>query len=202
MLVGAAFGAVEAITVDLAVAQPIRVELFGDGGYSLTEAADSAKTGEIMGAAGGGLGAGARVVTTAAETTENASVALAGLAKVAKPSSGPDTGEPGVPAKDRRVGLHRPASIRIDPTELRENSPDHWRHGTNRREYGIRFGCPEQNQGSHFRKRPHGRVGTTGRKTGNRTVRAHGPHRRHVVQSRSRHTHPRRIHQVLPVGLP
>ncbi|MFH9350233.1 hypothetical protein [Kitasatospora sp. NPDC017646] len=83
VLVGAAFGAVEAITVDLAVAQPIRVELFGDGGYSLTEAVDSAQTGEIMGAAGGGLGAGARVVTTAAEGTENASVALAGLAKVA-----------------------------------------------------------------------------------------------------------------------
>ncbi|MET9182395.1 hypothetical protein ABZX88_29900 [Kitasatospora aureofaciens] len=83
VLVGAAFGAVEAITVDLAVAQPIRVELFGDGGYSLTEAADSAKTGGIMGGAGGGLGAGARVVTTAAESTENASVALAGLAKVA-----------------------------------------------------------------------------------------------------------------------
>ncbi|MFI9319852.1 hypothetical protein ACIGXI_08725 [Kitasatospora aureofaciens] len=83
VLVGAAFGAVEAITVDLAVAQPIRVELFGDGGYSLTEAADSAKTGGIMGGAGGGLGAGARVVTTAAETTENASVALASLAKVA-----------------------------------------------------------------------------------------------------------------------
>ncbi|MFF9667179.1 hypothetical protein ACF1FY_34530, partial [Streptomyces althioticus] len=83
VLVGAAFGAVEAITVDLAVAQPIRVELFGDGGYSLTEAADSAKTGGIMGGAGGGLGAGARVVSTAAETTENASVALAGLAKVA-----------------------------------------------------------------------------------------------------------------------
>ncbi|MFF9645501.1 WXG100-like domain-containing protein [Kitasatospora aureofaciens] len=83
VLVSAAFGAVEAITVDLAVAQPIRVELFGDGGYSLTEAADSAKTGGIMGGAGGGLGAGARVVTTAAETTENASVALASLAKVA-----------------------------------------------------------------------------------------------------------------------
>ncbi|MEU6966268.1 hypothetical protein AB0A71_00755 [Kitasatospora aureofaciens] len=83
VLVGAAFGAVEAITVDLAVAQPIRVELFGDGGYSLTEAADSAKTGGIMGGAGGGLGAGARVVSTAAETTENASVALASLAKVA-----------------------------------------------------------------------------------------------------------------------
>ncbi|MFF2149177.1 RHS repeat protein, partial [Kitasatospora sp. NPDC058190] len=38
VLVGAAFGAVEAITVDLAVAQPIRVELFDDGGYSFNEA--------------------------------------------------------------------------------------------------------------------------------------------------------------------
>ncbi|MER7671085.1 hypothetical protein ABTY61_21840 [Kitasatospora sp. NPDC096128] len=83
VLVGAAFGAVEAITVDLAVAQPIRVEFFGDGGYSLTEAVDSAKTGEIMGAAGGGLGAGARVVSTAAEGTENASVALARVAGAA-----------------------------------------------------------------------------------------------------------------------
>ncbi|MBD0693794.1 anthrax toxin lethal factor-related metalloendopeptidase [Streptomyces sp. CBMA123] len=82
VLVGAAFGAVEAITVDLAVAQPIRVEFFDDGGYSLTEAVDSAKTGGIMGGAGGGLGAGARVVSTAAESAENASVALAGLAKV------------------------------------------------------------------------------------------------------------------------
>ncbi|MFF2143325.1 hypothetical protein [Kitasatospora sp. NPDC058190] len=83
VLVGAAFGAVEAITVDLAVAQPIRVELFDDGGYSFNEAVDSAETGGIMGGAGGGLGAGARVVSTAAESTENASVALAGLAKVA-----------------------------------------------------------------------------------------------------------------------
>ncbi|MFH8382018.1 hypothetical protein ACH4E7_13870 [Kitasatospora sp. NPDC018058] len=83
VLVGAAFGAVEAITVDLAVAQPIRVELFDDGGYSAKEALDSAKTGEIMGAAGGGLGAGGRVVANAAERAEGASVALAGLAKVA-----------------------------------------------------------------------------------------------------------------------
>ncbi|MFF2077642.1 hypothetical protein ACFVXG_23155 [Kitasatospora sp. NPDC058162] len=83
VLVGAAFGAVEAITVDLAVAQPIRVEFFDDGGYSLQEAIDSGKTGELMGAAGGGLGAGGRAVANAAERAESASVALAGLAKVA-----------------------------------------------------------------------------------------------------------------------
>ncbi|MFI8461449.1 hypothetical protein ACIGG8_39350, partial [Kitasatospora sp. NPDC085464] len=80
---GAVFGAVEAIAVDVAVAQPIRVEFFGDGGYSLTEAADSAETGGIMGAAGGGLGAGGRVVVNAAERAESASVVLAGLAKAA-----------------------------------------------------------------------------------------------------------------------
>ncbi|MFH8383347.1 hypothetical protein ACH4E7_20760 [Kitasatospora sp. NPDC018058] len=83
VLVGAAFGAVEAITVDLAVAQPIRVEFFDDGGYSFKEAVDSAETGGIMGGAGGGLGAGGRVVANAAERAEGASVALAGLAKVA-----------------------------------------------------------------------------------------------------------------------
>ncbi|MFD7447979.1 hypothetical protein [Kitasatospora sp. NPDC059827] len=82
VLVGAAFGAVEAITVDLAVAQPIRVEFFDDGGYSGQEVADSFKTGLIMGGAGSGLGAGARVVSTAAEVSDNASVALAAVAKV------------------------------------------------------------------------------------------------------------------------
>ncbi|MFG3225392.1 hypothetical protein ACGF07_11530 [Kitasatospora sp. NPDC048194] len=83
VLVGAAFGAVEAITVDLAVAQPIRVEFFGDGGYSFQEAVDSAETGGIMGGAGGGLGAGARAVSTAAEVSDNVSVALAAAGKVA-----------------------------------------------------------------------------------------------------------------------
>ncbi|MFJ9842956.1 hypothetical protein ACIRYZ_21275 [Kitasatospora sp. NPDC101155] len=83
VLVGAAFGAVEAITVDLAVAQPIRVEFFDDGGYSFNEALDSAETGGVMGGAGGGLGAGGRAVANAAERAESASVALAGLAKVA-----------------------------------------------------------------------------------------------------------------------
>ncbi|MFF2146812.1 hypothetical protein ACFVWU_29795, partial [Kitasatospora sp. NPDC058190] len=61
----------------------IRVELFDDGGYSFNEAVDSAETGGIMGGAGGGFGAGARAVSTAAGGAEGASVALAGLAKVA-----------------------------------------------------------------------------------------------------------------------
>ncbi|MEV7354985.1 hypothetical protein [Kitasatospora sp. NPDC091276] len=83
ILTGVVFGAVEAIAVDLAVAQPIRVEFFDDGGYSLQEAVDSAETGGVMGGAGGGLGAGGRVVANTAEGAENASVALAGLAKAA-----------------------------------------------------------------------------------------------------------------------
>ncbi|MER7850698.1 hypothetical protein ABTZ03_42995 [Kitasatospora sp. NPDC096077] len=83
VLVGAAFGAVEAITVDLAVAQPIRVELFGDGGYSLDEAVEAGKSGEIMGAAGGGLGAGGRALVKAAAGAEAAPLALTGLAKAA-----------------------------------------------------------------------------------------------------------------------
>ncbi|MFJ2190924.1 hypothetical protein ACIOJE_23840 [Kitasatospora sp. NPDC087861] len=82
VLVGAAFGAVEAITVDIAVAQPVRMS-FGDGGFSLTEAVDSAETGGIMGGAGSALGAGGRVVATAAEVSDNASVALAAAGKLA-----------------------------------------------------------------------------------------------------------------------
>ncbi|MEU9047087.1 MULTISPECIES: hypothetical protein [unclassified Kitasatospora] len=83
VLTGVVFGAVEAIVVDVAVAQPIRVEFYDDGGYSLKEAVDAEKTGGIMGGAGAGLGAGGRVVANAAERAESASVALAGLAKVA-----------------------------------------------------------------------------------------------------------------------
>lgn len=84
VLVGATFGGLEAITVDLAVAQPIRVELFGDGGYSLDEVNEAAKSGEIMGAAGGALGAGGRVVIRAADSAEAAApLALSSLAKAA-----------------------------------------------------------------------------------------------------------------------
>ncbi|MFJ2865286.1 hypothetical protein [Kitasatospora sp. NPDC087314] len=82
VLVGAAFGAVEAITVDIAVAQPVRMS-FGDGGFSLTEAVDSAETGGIMGGAGSALGAGGRVVSTAAEVSDSTSVALAAAGKLA-----------------------------------------------------------------------------------------------------------------------
>ncbi|WP_031066561.1 hypothetical protein [Streptomyces sp. NRRL WC-3742] len=84
VLVGATFGGLEAITVDIAVAQPIRVELFGDGGYSLDEVNEAAKSGEILGAAGGALGAGGRVAIRAADSAEAAApLALSGLAKAA-----------------------------------------------------------------------------------------------------------------------
>ncbi|GLZ51285.1 WXG100 family type VII secretion target [Actinomycetospora sp. NBRC 106378] len=58
VLVGAVFGAVEAAVVDLAVAQPLRVEAFGRGGYSLDEAAGAAVTGGAFGGVLGGIARG------------------------------------------------------------------------------------------------------------------------------------------------
>lgn len=58
-LAGAAFGGVEAAAVDVAVAQPIRVRGFHDGGFSGSEVVGWA----LGGSAGGGLFAGTGVVT-------------------------------------------------------------------------------------------------------------------------------------------
>lgn len=58
-LTGMAFGAVEAAAVDVAVTQPLRVEVFGDGGWSAREALTSATAGGAIGAALGGVAAGA-----------------------------------------------------------------------------------------------------------------------------------------------
>ncbi len=61
VVVGAVFGAVEAAVVDLAVAQPLRVEAFGHGGWSLDEVGAAAATGGafggVLGGIAGGLGA-------------------------------------------------------------------------------------------------------------------------------------------------
>ncbi|WP_444876339.1 WXG100-like domain-containing protein [Actinomycetospora aurantiaca] len=54
ILVGAVFGAVESAAVDLAVTQPLRVEAFGDGGYSLERAGVAAVAGAGFGAVLGG----------------------------------------------------------------------------------------------------------------------------------------------------
>ena len=54
-LVGVAFGAVEGAVVDMAVAQPLRVQAFHDGGYSAAEAAMSAVTGGLLGGASGAV---------------------------------------------------------------------------------------------------------------------------------------------------
>lgn len=56
-LTGAAFGAGEAAVVDMAVTQPVRVEAFGDGGYSGTEVAGAAAAGGLFGGALGGFAA-------------------------------------------------------------------------------------------------------------------------------------------------
>ncbi|MDL5160144.1 hypothetical protein [Actinomycetospora termitidis] len=54
VLVGAVFGAVESAVVDLAVTQPLRVEAFGHGGYSLGEVGTAAAAGAGFGAVFGG----------------------------------------------------------------------------------------------------------------------------------------------------
>ncbi len=58
VVVGAVFGAVEAAVVDLAVAQPLRVEAFGRGGYSLDEVGRAAAVGGIFGGVLGGISGG------------------------------------------------------------------------------------------------------------------------------------------------
>ncbi|WP_035845375.1 WXG100-like domain-containing protein [Kitasatospora azatica] len=70
-LTGAAFGAVESVAVDVAVAQPVRMS-FGDGGFSGTEILDAAETGGFAGGATGGLGSGARALSQAADGSTSA----------------------------------------------------------------------------------------------------------------------------------
>ncbi|NMO93172.1 WXG100 family type VII secretion target [Actinomycetospora sp. TBRC 11914] len=54
-LVGVAFGAVEGAVVDMAVAQPLRVEAFHDGGYSATEVGTAAGRGGLLSGLLGGI---------------------------------------------------------------------------------------------------------------------------------------------------
>ncbi|MCD2186686.1 WXG100-like domain-containing protein [Actinomycetospora soli] len=61
VVVGAVFGAVEAAAIDLAVAQPLRVEAFGRGGYSLDEAGSAAVAGGAFGGVLGGIARGLAV---------------------------------------------------------------------------------------------------------------------------------------------
>ncbi|GAA1959341.1 toxin glutamine deamidase domain-containing protein [Kitasatospora viridis] len=66
VLVGAVFGAVESATVDLAVAQPIKMGFGDQNGISVTEVLDSAGTGALTGGAMGGASSGANVAVRAA----------------------------------------------------------------------------------------------------------------------------------------
>jgi RHS repeat-associated protein len=81
-LTGVAFGTVESATVDIAVAQPVRIA-FGDGGFSGTELLSAAETGGLAGGLTSGLGAGARALSTSADGAAGASTALAGIGRIA-----------------------------------------------------------------------------------------------------------------------
>lgn len=54
-LAGIAFGAVESAVVDMAVAQPLRVQAFHDGGFSTSEVVGSAVSGGALGGLLGGI---------------------------------------------------------------------------------------------------------------------------------------------------
>lgn len=91
VLVGAVFGAVEAAVVDLAVAQPLRVEAFGRGGYSLDEAGGAALAGGalggVLGGIAGGLGAGAARPATARTVQDDLGALDSRISAALDPSS-------------------------------------------------------------------------------------------------------------------
>jgi hypothetical protein len=76
VLAGAAFGAVESATVDLAVAQPIKIAFGEQNGINATEILDSAGTGAAAGGLTGGFGAGAKALAGASDSLAPALGAL------------------------------------------------------------------------------------------------------------------------------
>ncbi|GAA1966583.1 anthrax toxin lethal factor-related metalloendopeptidase [Kitasatospora viridis] len=76
VLTGAVFGAAESATVDLAVAQPIKIAFGDQNGISGTEILDSAETGGLTGGATSGFGAGARILAQSSDTLAPALNAL------------------------------------------------------------------------------------------------------------------------------
>ena len=86
-LVGAVFGAIEAFAVSIAVAQPLRVWAFDDGGFSLDEATDTAAAGGLLGGVFGTGGAGIRAIQSArhVRAARAADIRVAGM--VANPKT-------------------------------------------------------------------------------------------------------------------
>ncbi|MCX4747620.1 hypothetical protein OG455_19210 [Kitasatospora sp. NBC_01287] len=76
VLTGAVFGAAESATVDLAVAQPIKIAFGDQKGISGTEILDAAETGGIAGGAASGFGAGAKILAESSDTLAPALNAL------------------------------------------------------------------------------------------------------------------------------
>ncbi|MCX4748164.1 hypothetical protein OG455_22065 [Kitasatospora sp. NBC_01287] len=80
VLTGAAFGAVESATIDLAVAQPIKIGFGDQKGISATEILDSAGTGALAGGFTSGMGAGAKALSVAADGSGSIAPSLAAIA--------------------------------------------------------------------------------------------------------------------------
>jgi uncharacterized protein YukE len=128
-LVGVAFGAVDGAVVDMAVAQPLRVQAFHDGGYSASETATSAVTGGLV---GGALGAIAPVVHGAMSAGRGLDLPTSPAAAAPAPSSAlDDLGElDGIisaaldPANRGalgplfRVGVHETPTASLTPEQL------------------------------------------------------------------------------------
>lgn len=113
-VVGVTFGAAEAAFVDGLVIQPLRVEVFDDGGYSVAEVGAAA----ALGGVGGGLGGGVAAGVAAAPVARTAAGDLAGLrapggvirAALDPPNWGPQLGR-------FRVGVHEGPGARFQPHE-------------------------------------------------------------------------------------
>ncbi|GAA4833292.1 hypothetical protein GCM10023201_21700 [Actinomycetospora corticicola] len=101
VVVGAVFGAVEAAAVDLAIAQPLRVEAFGRGGYSLDEVGGAATLGGVFGGVLGGISGG-----------------LAGAAGRPAPGATPGTAPGAAPSglADDLAALDSRISAALDPS--------------------------------------------------------------------------------------
>ena len=120
----AGIGALEAALADVVIAQPIRVELLDNGGYSGQELADAALGGVVGGVLGGSLTAASRNVTRLKQTAAGERVARRTLADL-------DPRKGGTDGYEQLVG--------ISTRELERLIPDGWAKHLDSGRYGAEF---------------------------------------------------------------
>lgn len=123
-LVGVAFGAVEGAVVDMAVAQPLRVEAFHDGGYSATEVGTAAAGGGLLSGVLGGIAPALPVVLRlpgSARTSPEATPPTAAddLGELdSRISAALDPGNRGALGPLFRPGIHETPTASFTPEQL------------------------------------------------------------------------------------